>query len=80
MSWAFFAAGCRATLVSQWKVNSAGTSDLMIAFYRNLKRAGGQNHASKAGALRAAALEMMKDQRYRHPFHWAAFILVGDDE
>lgn len=80
MSWAFFAAGCRATVVSQWKVNSAGASDLMIAFYRNLKKPNGQDRMSKAGALRAAALEMMKDYRYRHPFHWAAFIVVGGAE
>jgi CHAT domain-containing protein len=33
----------------------------------------------KANALRAASLHMMKDQRYRHPFYWAGFVLVGGD-
>ena len=78
MSWAFVAAGCRATVVSQWKVGSASTSELMIGFYRKLAHR--QARVSKAGALRLAALEMMKDPRYRHPFHWAAFILVGNNE
>ena len=36
MSWAFFVAGCPTTVVSQWKVDSASTAELMIEFYRNL--------------------------------------------
>jgi CHAT domain-containing protein/uncharacterized protein HemY len=75
ISWAFFVAGCQATVVSQWKVGSSVTSDLMIHFYRGLKRNEG---ASKADALRMAALKVMKDGRYRHPFYWAGFIIVGD--
>jgi CHAT domain-containing protein len=76
ISWAFLVAGCRATVVSQWKVGSSVTSELMIHFYRRLKRDGG---ASKADALRMAALTIMKDGRYRHPFYWAGFIIVGDN-
>ena len=75
MSWAFFAAGCRTTLVTQWKVNSESTSKLMTAFYRELSL--GRN---KAQALRAAALEMAKQPGYRHPFYWAPFILVGSSQ
>lgn len=78
MSWAFIAAGCRATVVSQWKVGSASTSELMVSFYRKLANRQTQN--SKASALRLAALEMMKDPRYRHPFHWAAFVIIGNNE
>ena len=29
-------------------------------------------------ALREAARALMKQERSRHPFHWAPFILVGD--
>jgi CHAT domain-containing protein/Tfp pilus assembly protein PilF len=73
LSWAFFVAGCPATVASQWKVESASTTELMLAFHRRL-RAG----ASKAGALRAAALKLLRDSRYRHPFYWAGFVIVGD--
>jgi CHAT domain-containing protein/uncharacterized protein HemY len=77
MSWAFFVAGCRSMLVSQWKVNSSSTSQLMVNFYQqsdlNRNRSGGAN----SRALRAAALQLMKDDRYRHPFFWAGFVLVG---
>jgi CHAT domain-containing protein/Tfp pilus assembly protein PilF len=77
MSWAFFVAGCRSMLVSEWKVNSSSTSQLMVNFYGQSDlvriRSGGAN----ASALRAAALQLMKDDRYRHPFFWAGFVLVG---
>ena len=36
-SWAFFVAGTRSMLVSQWKVNSASTSQLMVNFYHALQ-------------------------------------------
>src|SRR2546422_1384258 len=36
MSWAFFVAGCRSMLVSQWRVNSDSTFQLMVNFYQDL--------------------------------------------
>lgn len=80
MSWAFFVAGTRSMLVSQWKVNSSSTSQLMLNFYQSLEA--NQSHfakANKAEALRHATLKSMKNQRYRHPFYWAPFVLVGVD-
>lgn len=79
MSWAFFIAGCRTTTVSQWKVNSASTSELMINFYRSLKDSIGRGKASKAEALRHAGLKVMKNRRFRHPYYWAGFVVVGSD-
>src|SRR5581483_166817 len=37
MSWAFLVAGAPTTVVSQWKVDSAATSRLMVSFHRHLK-------------------------------------------
>jgi CHAT domain-containing protein len=79
MSWAFFLAGCRATIVSQWKVHSAGTSQLMVNFYKHLKAGDSLGRATKAEALRQAALELMRDGRYSHPFYWAGFVMVGNN-
>jgi CHAT domain-containing protein len=73
MSWAFFVAGTRSMLVSQWKVNSESTSQLMMNFYQPVRP------RSKAMALQQSALRLMKDQHYRHPFYWAAFVLIGRD-
>jgi CHAT domain-containing protein len=80
LSWAMFVAGVPAILVSQWKVGSAGTRDLMLNFHRQLQapstaaRAG----ARRAEALRQAARKLMKNPLTSHPFYWAGFVLVGD--
>ena len=80
LSWAFFVAGCPATVVSQWKVESAGTTEMMIGFHNNLfSTIKPSNRLSgKAEALRAAALRMLKSDKYRDPFYWASFVVVGD--
>lgn len=79
-SWAFFVAGTRSMLVSQWKVNSASTSDLMVNFYHSLEMNRSRSNRNKAEALRAATLNLMRDQRYRHPFYWSGFVLIGSNE
>jgi CHAT domain-containing protein/tetratricopeptide (TPR) repeat protein len=80
LSWAMFVAGVPATLVSQWKVESAVTRDLMLNFHRRLKApsAAARATATRAEALRQAAMKLMKDPLTRHPFYWAGFVLVGD--
>jgi CHAT domain-containing protein len=78
MTWAFFIAGTRSVLVSQWKVNSASTSQLMANFYQALA-VRNQPGDEKAKALRAGALRLMKGTGTRHPFFWAGFVLVGAD-
>jgi CHAT domain-containing protein len=72
LAWALFVAGCPTTVVSQWKVADSSTSQLMVEFHRQLRT------QSKAEALRQAQLKLMKDGKHRHPFYWAAFVLVGD--
>lgn len=76
ISWAFFVAGSPTSVVSQWKVNSASTAELMIEFHRRLRRQTG----SKAEALRRAALKVRANPAYRHPFYWASFVLVGNGQ
>ena len=80
LSWAMFIAGVPTTVVSQWKVESAGTRDLMVNFHRSLLAGGGaaQQRPTKAEALRQAALKVMKNPSTSHPFYWAGFVLVGD--
>lgn len=79
MAWAFFVAGCRSTIVSQWRVDSEGTAKFMIDFYRSLERTRRTGGMSKSEALRSAALGMVSSPRYRHPYYWAGFILIGLD-
>lgn len=79
MSWAFFVAGARSVVVSQWRVNSASTSQLMKNFYQALARQADPNSRNKSQALREASLRLLKDRRYRHPFYWAGFVLVSNN-
>jgi CHAT domain-containing protein len=78
MSWALFIAGTSTTVTSQWKVDSAGTARLMIDFHRWLRGSGTQSRRSKAEALRQAAIKLMADAKYRHPFFWSGFVVVGE--
>ena len=71
-SWALFVAGVPTVVVSQWKVDSASTSELMVEFHRR-RRAG----LSDARAMQAAVRALRDNPAYRHPFFWAPFIVVG---
>jgi CHAT domain-containing protein len=80
LAWAFFVAGCPTMVVSQWSVEVNSTAELMVEFHKRLKPSfeGRNSDMNKAGALRAAALKLMRNPRYRHPFYWAPFVVVGD--
>ena len=72
LSWAFLAAGAKATVASQWRVESASTATLMVAFHRALLEGAGG-----AEALRRAGLKLLATDRFHHPFYWAGFELLG---
>jgi CHAT domain-containing protein len=78
LSWAFFVAGTRATLVSQWKINSDSTSQLMTNFYKCAESDRSAGNGRNARALRSADLTMINSRRYSHPFYWAGFVLIGN--
>ena len=67
--------GARSTLATLWQVNDASTSTLMVEFYRQLTENPGM---TKASALRAAQLKLLKDPQYQQPFYWAPFVLIGN--
>ncbi len=77
LSWAFFIAGVPTTVASQWKVESESTTKLMLAFHRSLKQEHGSALAT-ARSLQAAALKLLHDPQYAHPFYWAGFVVVGN--
>ena len=82
LTWALFAAGAPTQVVSQWSVNDASTALLMQNFYANLTR----EHMAKGASLRKATLSLLngdpetggKQGKYRHPYYWAPFILLGN--
>jgi CHAT domain-containing protein len=68
----FFAAGARGVLATEWEVPSASTTKLMVGVF---DRAHGS--ADVAEALRQAQLALIANGATSHPFHWAAFTLIG---
>jgi CHAT domain-containing protein len=73
MGWALTGAGAGASVISQWKVDSAATAELMVAFHRYLRQS-----IPPSEAMRRAALELRNTPDHRHPFYWAAFLVLGD--
>jgi CHAT domain-containing protein len=80
MTWALFVAGCPRTVVSQWKVEASSTTALMVEFHKRFKTRYGSSRpaVSTAEAMRQAALKVMKNPEYVHPFYWGGFVVVGD--
>ncbi len=82
---AFFYAGTKALLVSNWAVHSGATSGLMAQMFTRLAR---ETSLSRSEALRQAKLFQISqdgfkigDQiafSYAHPIFWAPFTIVGD--
>jgi len=74
--WALFAAGARSMVVSQFRVESKSATTLLVGFHRRIAADPG----TKAAQLRSAALDLLHNPRFAHPYYWAGFILVGDSD
>jgi CHAT domain-containing protein len=70
----FMYAGAPRVVASLWKVDDEATAELMKRFYKGMVVEG----LPAAAALRAAQVEMWKQQRYAEPYYWAAFVLQGE--
>ncbi|MEG4529422.1 CHAT domain-containing protein [Microcoleus sp. D2_18a_D3] len=70
----FMYAGAQRVVVSLWSVDDEGTATLMSSFYQGMLQKG----LTPAAALRAAQLEMLKQEEWRSPYYWAAFTLQGE--
>jgi len=70
----FMYAGAARVVVSLWNVNDKATADLMTKFYEKMLKQG----QAPAAALRAAQVEMWKQQQWQSPYYWAAFTMQGE--
>ena len=81
MTWAIFASGCPSVIASEWRAGSTTTEILMTKFYTSwLRNRAAAGPYAKATALRDAELSVLRDPRYRHPYYWSPFVLVGRAE
>jgi CHAT domain-containing protein/Tfp pilus assembly protein PilF len=67
-------AGARSTLASLWSVDDESGARLIAQFYQELAT----KQVTKAEALRQAQLSLLRNPDYRHPRHWAAYVLLGN--
>jgi CHAT domain-containing protein len=75
LSRAFFYAGARSLVVSQWAISDESTARLMKAFYKEILAG-----SPKDQALQRAQAILAATPGFAHPFHWAAFDLHGYGE
>ncbi|WP_193198519.1 CHAT domain-containing protein [Nostoc sp. MG11] len=67
-------AGAARVVVSLWNVDDEATSLLMSQFYSQMLQQG----KTPAAALRAAQLKMWEQEKWRNPYSWSAFTLLGE--
>jgi CHAT domain-containing protein/Tfp pilus assembly protein PilF len=70
----FMYAGAIRVVASLWSVSDVATASLMADFYRAMERDG----MRPAAALRAAQIQMWKQEQWSSPYYWAAFQIQGD--
>lgn len=78
LSRAFFAAGARSMLVTQWAVESRSATEITTGLFRIYAD---DPSLSRADALARTERDMAagKDGAlYRHPYFWGAYVLSGD--
>ena len=71
---AFIYSGSRRVVASLWRVEDRATAALMASFYRAMW----QEALPPAAALAEAQRELSRTRRFRDPYHWAGFVMVGD--
>jgi CHAT domain-containing protein len=76
---AFMVAGAPRVILSLWKVDDAATRALMAKFYELWRPPGaaGGPGVGAATALRLAQEHVRSQEKWRHPYHWAAWQLWG---
>jgi len=73
LAFAFSVAGSNSVLASLWSVSDESTRELMTAFYAGVKEG-----LPLSKALQVAQLKLLADPRFKSPFYWAPFVLLGD--
>jgi len=72
LSRGFIYAGAPSILVTLWEVADDSTGALMVEFYTKLKKG-----MTKPDALRQAQLRLKSQEKYRSPYYWAPFEMIG---
>ncbi len=74
---AFMYAGAPRVICSLWKVDDAATAALMTKFYELWNPKDGTPGLATAEALRQAQAFVRSQEKWKHPYYWAAWVLWG---
>jgi CHAT domain-containing protein len=74
---AFMLAGAPRVIVSLWKVDDEATRALMVKFYELWNPTDGSKGLATATALKKAQEYVASHEKWKHPYHWAAWQLWG---
>jgi CHAT domain-containing protein len=75
LSWVFFVGGTKTAVMATWPDDSPAAVSLMLGLHRNLARPAAVP-VLPARALRQAILPLLST-KYRHPFYWANYAVLG---
>ena len=67
-------ARAKSTIASLWSVSDEATQSLMINLYQNLAN----KNLNKGESLKLAQQNLLQNPKYRSPYYWAPFVLVGN--
>ncbi|MCC7138741.1 MAG: CHAT domain-containing protein [Planctomycetes bacterium] len=73
----FMFAGTPRVICSLWKVDDAATAALMQKLYDLWNPRTGSQGMGTAEALRAAQEHVRSQEKWKHPYYWAAWVLWG---
>jgi CHAT domain-containing protein len=73
LSYSFLRAGAREVVSTLWSIDDAKSRELMIPFYKELMRNGG----NAAAALHQSQLTVMRQSQSSAPYYWAGFELTS---
>ena len=71
LSRAFMVAGAKRVGVSLWCIDDEATAEFMTRMYRKVEKEG----KSYSSAYREVKAEFRADEKWGHPYYWAAFVL-----
>ncbi len=74
LSRAFQEAGAKAVLSTLWTVDDQATADFMKSFYNRYL-----DGKPPQQAIQETQAEFRQHERYKDPFYWAGFVMIGKD-
>jgi CHAT domain-containing protein len=68
---AFLYAGAKGVVATLWRINDEGAAAYAERFYNHLTR------EPPVAAVAAAQRDLLRNPRWRHPYYWAAYTVIG---